>query len=280
MLIMAECYVRYAIIKQKEVVDIKICPKCHRPKINWTILMGDSRKLTELVQQKNLVGITSPPFLDQNQGTKPLSERNDGVALRLRKERPNTYDKTGAGSSSKEYSHNPSNIGNLKDKNLVGITSPPFENMMDKRDRNKESFIQDKDDDYKGIIKRSGGFGGYSSFPQNLGNQQGESYLQAMWQIYQQASQLMQIIVTVTKNPTRKGQLRRLDLDTCKLLMSCGYEIVDYHRSLLFEEKKQSTLSGKNIKQLKGRLSFFKRLSVQKGNKAASFEDIIIAVRR
>lgn len=58
-----------------------------------------------------------------------------------------------------------------------------------------------------------------------------------------------------------------------------GYKIVDFHRSLLFEEKSQATLDG-NIKKIqKGRLSFFKRLSIQKGNVASSWEDVLIAVR-
>ena len=40
------------------------------------------------------------------------------------------------------------------------------------------------------------------------------------------------------------------------------------------------TLKGGIRKEVKGRLSFFKRLSVSKGNVAADYEDIIIAVRK
>jgi len=243
---------------------------------NWQVIQGDSRRLTELLQQKNLVGITSPPYQDINQGNSQKTQKfweklaNDPTSNRFgRKQHPTTGIK---------YSSNPSNIGNLPDKKLVGITSPPFENQIVVQDKEfyKKTRIQTHRDINSSYMKANLE---YSKSQQNLGNQQGESYLSAMLQVFQQASQLMPIIVTITKNPTRKGKLRRLDIDTAKLLMMCGYRIVDYHRSLLFEEKKHSTLNGKIRKDLKGRLSFFKRLSVQKGNIAAQWEDVIIAVK-
>ena len=58
-----------------------------------------------------------------------------------------------------------------------------------------------------------------------------------------------------------------------------GYEIVDYHRAVLFKTYEQSTLTGETKKEHKGRLSFFKRISLSKGNQAAMFEDVIIAVK-
>ena len=42
----------------------------------------------------------------------------------------------------------------------------------------------------------------------------------------------------------------------------------------------QNTLAGQPRKELKGRVSFFKRLSIQSGNVAANYEDILIAVRQ
>ena len=80
-------------------------------------------------------------------------------------------------------------------------------------------------------------------------------------------------------SPTRNGKLRRLDLDTAKLLELAGYTIVDYHRAILFRTYEQSTLTGETKKEHKGRLSFFKRLSLQRGNQAAMFEDILIGVK-
>jgi len=335
---------------------MKICPKCHRPKISWTLIQGDSRKLTELLQQKNLVGITSPPYSEiqnqdggllnknrkdlepylwvkRNQGetegqisnlpdkkligitSPPFLEMNKqqpskGLTEWGLKERPNSVLKSGQKGHLK-YSNNPSNIGNLPDKKLVGITSSPFENQEQGHGFKDPKFYQHPSMIKKSIriTQPSKQLMEYGNNLNQIGNQQTTeeqrrkffeylsnlsnksiyidglkniepSYLSEMYKVYEQASQLMPVIVTITKNPTRKGQLRRLDLDTAKLLMSCGYEIVDYHRSLLFEEKKQLTLSGNKIKQMKGRLSFFKRLSINKGNVASQWEDIIIGVKK
>ena len=239
-----------------------------------------------------MVGITSPPFLEAQEG--------GGINIKGYKNVDLVGDRT---YTKHMHSSNPSNIGNLPDKKMIGITSPPFEEMVG-TDNNPEYWKQiggirhsnlieygTKEKSYggdrtseKAQQKRqefiNSGNIGLINTQGNKGKDLSESYLSAMLQVYQQASQLMPIIVTITKNPTRKGKLRRLDIDTAKLLMMCGYEIVDYHRALLFEEKRQKTLIGTEKKELKGRLSFFKRLSVQKGNVASQWEDVIVAVRK
>jgi len=105
------------------------------------------------------------------------------------------------------------------------------------------------------------------------------NYLSEMLRVYKEASKVCPIICTVTKNPTRAGKLRRLDLDTLRLLELAGYSVVDFHRAVLFKTYEQATLTGETKKEHKGRLSFFKRLSLQKGNQAAMFEDVLIGVR-
>ena len=292
---------------------MKICPKCNKLKF------------------ENNVAVVSPPFADQNQGNKPLSERNDGMILRLRKERPNTYDKTGVGSSSKEYSDNPSNIGNLPYKEMVGVVSPSYqdseitnwksdvkgsdikkrkelreEKEWDNYSQNPENIGNLKDTAFVGItsppydnrlsdggkdqekweqwhklaIEKRETATKYNSNLENIGNQNNQNYLSEMLKVYKSASEICPIICTVTKNPTRAGKLRRLDLDTAKLLELAGYTIVDYHRAILFKTFEQSTLTGETKKEHKGRLSFFKRLSLQKGNQASQWEDIIIGIRK
>lgn len=70
-----------------------------------------------------------------------------------------------------------------------------------------------------------------------------------------------------------------LDLDTAHLLEMAGYRIIDYHKAMLFEERTQGTLAGGTRKEVHGRLSFFKRLSYQKGNVIADHEDVIIDIK-
>ena len=105
------------------------------------------------------------------------------------------------------------------------------------------------------------------------------SYLTAMLKVYQEIAAVSDVLAVVIKNPTRNKQLRRLDLDTIKLLELAGWTIHCQHRALLFEELEQATLFGGTTRRVKGRMSFFKRLSWQNGQPVAAWEDIIIAER-
>ena len=207
------------------------------------------------------VGIMSPPYatMDAPRHDDPESYRKYG---------PNMYR-----SNQRPMPDNPTNIGNLKDTpRRVGITSPPYIGQLVNEGGNQEinqvknrphPYIADKEDRTQ--------IGNYS-------RSEGESYLSAMAQVYQESFKSgISPLVVITKNPTREGKLRRLDLDTARLLENAGYEIFDYHRAILWEQREQMTLDMQVKRDYKGRLSFFKRLSIQKGNVAANFEDIIFA---
>ena len=232
---------------------------------------------------KSMVGVVSPPYQDSISGGK------SGIEWQKEWGRPSESRQP---SQDVEYSQNPENIGNLKDTGIVGITSPPYENSEEWGDkdfakrvwewRNKgffgENQIRPSNTTIREIEKEKQSI--YAPSDNNLGKQQGQNYLSAMLQVYKEASKVCPIIAVVTKNPTRAGKLRRLDLDTKNLLEMAGYEIVDFHRAVLFQTNWQQTLDGKNKPEYKGRLSFFKRLSLQKGNVASQWEDIIIGVRK
>ena len=168
--------------------------------------------------------------------------------------------------TARKYSDTPTNIGNLKD---VGIVSPPYglgEGLG-------HSDTPGKIIDEKSLHRR------YGNSEQQIGNQTNETYLTAMETVYSEAYKAgISPLVTVTKNPTKNHKLRRLDLDTAMLLEKVGYKIVDYHQAVLFKTKPQQTLFGEEKTEIKGQVSFFKRLSMQKGNVAADHEDIIFAV--
>ena len=112
-----------------------------------------------------------------------------------------------------------------------------------------------------------------------IGQETQQSYLQAMRQVYAEVGKVSDVIAIVTKNPTRAGQLRRLDLDSIRLLEETGWHILCVHQAQLFTETETTNLFGETQKKIKGRMSFFKRLSYQKGNAVADHEDVIIAVR-
>ena len=119
----------------------------------------------------------------------------------------------------------------------------------------------------------------YGTDPSNIGNHTQESYLSAMRLVYAEIAKVSDVCVVVTKNPTRNHALRRLDLDTLALLEEAGFSILCQHKALLFEETEETDLFGRTHKKVKGRMSFFKRLSWQKGSPVAAWEDVIFAVK-
>lgn len=245
----------------------------------------------------SIVGITSPPYADG------FTIKEGGqVNKEYVKRRKEALIKQGRGDIAEnlkvfEYNtSNPDNISNLKDNSFVGIISPPFLNQKGGgRDAYEGLGKSWNTDEVYGEFEKSWGgsrikesiqkrmdnrnIGEINTFG-NKGKDLSQNYLSAMLQVYKEASKVCPIICTVTKNPTRAGKLRKLDLDTSRLLELADYTIVDYHRAILFRTLKQPTLTGEIKKEHKGRLSFFKRLHLSKGVIASEYEDIIIAVRK
>ena len=295
-------------------------------KFDWQIIEGDSRKLSELLHDNGLKSVMSPPYgsskivsgkqtvwserLDPhgrdiygitggqigNLPDRPLKAVTsppylDGYSIReggqvnkeyveKRKEKLREQGRDELADSLKvqEYgSRNPDNIGNLKDVPLKAVMSPPYDNA-----RNTSQEYDDKYD-----LRRPPGIkwgresfrGRYDDTEGQIGKEQSETYLEAMSKVYSEIGRVSDVLCVVIKNPTRNGKLRRLDLDTIKILEMSGWKIHCQHRALLFEELEQATLFGETEKKVKGRLSFFKRLAYIKGSPVANWEDIIFAVR-
>lgn len=294
---------------------------------------SDSKENIGNLPDKELAGIVSPPYSEAQTGGGIA--RNGYRGAHMDEQGKDQPDKVGERCGYMKECHGATegNIGNLPDKPLAGITSPPYTDIGhiagDNADASKhperlkmqrswtesmrsEGNIQklpDRDE-LAGIVsppydnrldgggKDMGGLRPYSDEPvdswfterdpTNIGNLTSdtksrdgrESYLSAMRQVYFEAYAAgISPLVTVTKNPTRDGKLRRLDLDTKKLLVECGYRIVDYHRAVLFRESTQATFDDQvRKKEARGRVSFFKRLHISKGGVAARYEDILIAV--
>ena len=226
--------------------------------LDWTIIQGDSRKLSELLSE-HCVTVTSPPYGDA------ISKQGGEISDDLK-----SFIGRSCGEA-RRYSHDPNNIGNLKDKPLT-VMSPPYGDVMGRQSHEGASAHG------KGIEPSASAH--YGETQGNIGNEQAESYLSAMKLVYAEIAKVSDVCVVVTKNPTRAGKLRRLDSDTIALLKDCGYEILCQHKALLFTESEHQDLFGETHKKLRGRVSFFKRLSIAKGNVAASWEDILFAIKK
>lgn len=222
----------------------------------WTIIHGDARHLSDLIQS-NGVGIVSPPYaMGQGLGHEcKQGKLHEEKRLFTR------------------YGNNEAQIGNL---NYVGITSLPYSDQQKYIEGHQEAILQ-RVKDGKLTDNRQKDKMFYSQNMDNIGNAAPQTYTSAMLKVYQEAYKAgISPLVIVTKNPTKNYALRRLDLDTAQLLRTAGYTIIDYHQAVLFNEQKQKTLVGEEHVEYKGQISFFKRLSIQKGNVAADHEDIII----
>ncbi len=254
-------------VSTDETIRKKIEMALEREKGNYSENLDNIGNLKDVP----LVGVMSPPYGEAQQGGGIAINGYSGPHIHeMGKNQPGKVGRQ-CGYMKEFHGSYPANIANLPDRAIVGITSPPYEG----------------GGHHKGMMDSWGGANtpvsqnnrlnhGYGSTDGQI--EDAPSYLSAMFKVYQQAF-LCRIspLVVVTKNPTRNGALRRLDLDTISLLQACGYEIFDYHRSILFETHTQETLSGGSKDVHKGRISFFKRLSLEKGTTVAQFEDIIFA---
>lgn len=236
--------------------------KTHR-KLDWTILQGDARELSKILSEHELIGITSPPYTDigHKAGDRASEEYKDRLDMQRR------YT---------ESMESEGNISNLPDK-VIGVVSPPYE---DSKVRNVEEAIG-KGWKEKGRTAHDNiaGYGQGEGQIGRTGEQEnvGETYLSAMAQVYSECAKVCSVLVVVVKDPTRNGKLRLLGRDTCRILRRSGWHIFDYHRAVLFTEHSQTDLFGETKKKVKGRLSFFKRLSWQKGSPVAAYEHVIFA---
>ncbi len=247
--------------------------------LDMTIIQGDARNLSTILSERGLVSVVSPPYSEALSG--------GGINVKGYMNTPHSSKSDPAGSrtySPETHGTAPGQIGQLKDR-PVAIVSPPYANRMD-GGSTREGYVHIKPYDYDGKSEDYRKRWPTQRPAENIGNlmegtkhrEERETYLEAMRQVYTEASRCCSVLVVVLKDPTRNGKIRELGKDTWELMEQCGWTIVDYRQAILFEEHEQAHLfEGKQTK-VKGRLSFFKRLAKQKGSPVSNFEHIIFAV--
>jgi hypothetical protein len=218
-------------------------------------------------------GVVSPPY--QDAVNSPKSD-NRAERLRISGRDPKSY-MGGTGrqlDSDIKYGKAKGQIGSLS-----GVTSPPY--FGAEIDGGGKWF-----DAHRPKDRKPPGMADFSTtkkqnHPENIASNP-ETYESAMLQIYREAHRAgISPLVTVTKNPTRQGKLVRLDLITIDLLQKAGYSIFDYHQAILFKSHDVSSVNLDGIVDRKvhhkGRIGFFKKLSLNKGSVAASWEDVVFS---
>lgn len=206
--------------------------------------------------------VSSPPFLQAKGGgginVKGYGDGSDKVGER-------TYNRKMVGTS-------PAQIGNLPDpKNDIDavLSSPPYQHEGPTRSSKKYEQIRKEMGRSLDTPSHKQAMGaGYGDSVGQIGKESGETYLSSMRQVYAQLHLVLKpggVVCLVTKNPVKKGQIRRLDSDTIRLMESCGFTFLERQRAMLTEELGvQQRLDGGQETIRRERKSFFKRLFERK----------------
>ena len=208
-----------------------------------------------------IVAVTSAPYAAAPNRVGSGSIQDGEVASALSR----TYDSANHGSS-------PGQIANFPD---TAITSAPYESQSGGTGEASRRSVGDRCGYHAGANGTSTG---------QIGTTEGETYASAVTAVYAAMARAgVRYLVSVTKNPTRNGKIRRLDRTTVRALRTAGYRIRAYRRAWLYEEQHRlfSRMGQAELieglppsKRPIGRVSFFKRLHLAKGRPAAPYEDI------
>lgn len=234
--------------------------------------------------------VTSPPYAET-----AVAKNSTGVDLHKQYE---TYRSQGGGASfeafertqrlhSGDYGASPGNIGNLRSGKLDAcVTSPPF--MASDTRGCQESKVRLLE-----ACKRDGrGHGDadptryvgndYGQSAGQIGNSTGETYWQAMRQVYEQMYLAMKpggVAAIVLKDYVCKKKRVPLVDDSLKLLVSLGFEPLERIHAMLVKESTENTLFEGEVTHTKERKSFFRRLAEKKGSPRIDWEEVLFVAK-
>ncbi|KKK61141.1 hypothetical protein LCGC14_3017300, partial [marine sediment metagenome] len=158
------------------------------------------------------------------------------------------------------YGSQTAQIGNLPDpKGDIDavLSSPPYLGVADAKRHPGDKLETEK----RHVL-------GYGHGAAQIGGMKTETYLSAMRRVYAQLHLVLKpggVVCLVTKNPVKKGQIRRLDRDTIRLMEVCGFRLMERQMAMLAEDLGvQQRLDGGADTIRRERKSFFKRLFERK----------------
>lgn len=235
--------------------------------VDVRLIQGDSRRFAELVGRAGGI-VTSPPYADAGQGggcdhhADRMEGSSNGASLRL------------------GYGATRGQIGDLEAGNIDAvITSPPYEDSV--REVNDGiDYSKAVDGGKVRTTGRAACSDGYGSTDGQIGAEAGETYWQAMRQVYGQCRLALRpggVMAVVVKDYVKHRQRVPLCDQTLRLLLHLGFEPVCRVHAMLVAEHGQLLMGGGE--QRKSRKSFFRRLAEKKGSPAIDHEEVLV-VRR
>lgn len=200
--------------------------------------------------------IGSPPYGD----VASRDRSQEGYAQGMH---PELRDKYGAGDTNRHvdgYGESPGQIGHLRHgcSDAAAVGSPPFADSLATSGEAKREWKR-ADGSPQGI----GGsqFTDYGQSEGQIGAEDGETYADAVLQVYRDCFRVVRpggLLVLVTGNYVRDGQVVDLAADTIKLATAAGWTPVERweHR--------------------KGQVSFWRRLHHRQGRPVVTSEDVLV----
>lgn len=201
--------------------------------------------------------ITSPPFSPDQPCASQTKAKKDYHAFTR-----------GDGTKRDHETQTPGQINGLRMAPLDGaISSPPYENSIESRGDGidwEKTCATHRGSRTSGRGAISDGYGEASG---QIGSSAGETYWQAMAQVYAQMRLAMKpgaVAAIVVKDYVSKARRVLLCDDTCRLLESLGFTVFERTRCHLVKRQSQPGLFGGTIEKKTERKSFFRRLHEKK----------------
>jgi DNA modification methylase len=212
--------------------------------------------------------VTSPPYAECVKGNH--EEKESAADSRAARRTPGGS--LGQSCRNGGYGGADGQIGSLKDGPVDAVvTSPPFESVEPYQD--KKFLLND------GRKAKPQGQEGYGKSNGQIGIDSGETYWQAMSQVYSQCLAALRpngVLVCVVKDYVKDKKRVPLCDQTLRLLTHLGFEPVERIRAWLVTETRSQSLWGGEVVKRTERKSFFRRLAEKKGSPQIDWEEVIV----
>lgn len=220
--------------------------------------------------------VTSPPYADsvnsEQHGIDFSKARKDYPGRVMHEQRVAHADKR---HTEQSYGRTEGQIGALRAAPLDAVvTSPPYENGLGHGTPNKTEnrLLSEK--------SLHGGDYDYGNETGNIARTDGETYWQAMAQVYAACHRAIKpggVICVVVKDYVKNKQRVPLCDDTARLLEHVGFTVVERIHAMLVKETTHNDLFNGTTKTKTERKSFFRRLAEKKGSPEINWEEVIVA---
>ncbi len=169
-----------------------------------------------------------------------------------------------------DYGRSHGQIGKLKSGAVEAVvSSPPWEDKL-----------QSEDPKYRAPGKKHGArHSDYGNSEGQIGKENGETYWSACAQVYASCYEAIKpggLIVLVVKDYCKAGKRVPLCDDTARLIEHIGFIPMERIRAMMTRETRHADLFDGEIKTVKSRKGFFRRLAEKRGSPAIDFEEILI----